>query len=237
MSEPKVFRYLLLDSTQEEAKRLFLKGEELPFFVIAEKQSKGRGRLGRRWVSEEGGVWLTYAFKPDKQVNLLISNYAASLIVKGIIEELGADCSVKWPNDLFVKGAKVCGIISDAEYYGNEPVLVALGIGLNVENDISMIDARYPVTSLKDVLKRDIDRNEIATQIVRRITDRFTNMDRDEVMKEYLHALDIMGKRVKIKVDDYYVEGIAEGIDEEGLLIINVGEKKVHLADGELQQL
>src|SRR5579883_3240688 len=221
----KVFSYSLLDSTQDEAKRLVSKGEQLPFFVIARKQTKGRGRLGRRWVSDEGGVWLTYALKPTENVNLLISNYAAAIVVKRMIEEYGVICSLRWPNDVFVENAKICGIISEAEYFGNELSFLAIGIGLNVENDVSM----------KKELKRDVDSKEIAERLIRHIEDYFSHVNKNEVIREYLNALDTIGKKIRVKVDDSCIEGIAKGLDDEGLLIIDEGRNEVRLADGELQ--
>jgi len=231
----KVFTYSLLDSTQDEAKRLFAKGVQLPFFVIAKKQTKGRGRFGRKWVSDEGGVWLTYALKPSENVNLLISNYAAAIVVKRMVEEYGINCRLRWPNDVFVKGAKICGIISEAEYYGDKPSFLAIGIGLNVENDVSIIQAPYPVTSMKNELKADIDSKEVGERLIQYLDDYFSRINKNQVIREYLSALHITGKRIRVRVDNSYVEGIAKGLDDEGLLIIDKGHNEVHLTDGELQ--
>ncbi len=152
-----------------------------------------------------------------------------------MIDDYGVICSLRWPNDVFVENAKICGIISEAEYFGNELSFLAIGIGLNVENDVSMIEAPYPVTSMKNELKRDVDSKEIAERLIRHIEDYFSHVNKNEVIREYLNALDTIGKKIRVKVDDSCIEGIAKGLDDEGLLIIDEGRNEVRLADGELQ--
>jgi len=127
----------------------------------------------------------------------------------------------------FCKGAKICGIISEAEYYGDKPSFLAIGIGLNVENDVSIIQAPYPVTSMKNELKADIDSKEVGERLIQYLDDYFSSINKNEVIREYLSALHITGKRIRVRVNNSYVEGIAKGLDDEGLLIIDKGHNEV----------
>ncbi|MEM3637176.1 MAG: biotin--[acetyl-CoA-carboxylase] ligase [Conexivisphaerales archaeon] len=236
----RVFSYVEVDSTQDEAKRLIANGVQPPFFVVAEKQTKGRGRLGRSWVSEEGGIWLTYAMIPAQGINPLVYSYGAALAIKDVVEELGISTRLRWPNDVFVLKAKVCGILCEADYYGSGSAmrLIRLGIGLNVNNDVSKVIAPYPVISLKMVTGYMLDTDQLKRAMISRLEEFLSEPDKESILKRYQSALDIIGKTVRIKTKHSSLLGKALGLDEEGLLVIEEEgtKEKLHLVEGELEE-
>ncbi|MCP3898540.1 MAG: biotin--[acetyl-CoA-carboxylase] ligase, partial [Desulfobacteraceae bacterium] len=105
--------------------------------VIAQDQTEGRGRLNRKWVSSEGGLWFTLILKPDLPPPLAyILNFAASYCLTKCLNTLfKIDAKVKWPNDILIKNEKLAGLLSEMETEGDMLKFVNIGIGLNVNNE------------------------------------------------------------------------------------------------------
>jgi BirA family transcriptional regulator, biotin operon repressor / biotin---[acetyl-CoA-carboxylase] ligase len=133
-----------IDSTNSEARRRLDDGEPAPFWIIADEQTQGRGRLGRNWISTPGNLYSTYAFPfaAPKTAASQIS-FVAALAVHDTASNFisGADITLKWPNDCLINGAKFSGVL--AELY--EGIMI-LGMGLNVLHEPDGLP--YKATSL-----------------------------------------------------------------------------------------
>lgn len=228
----KVYRYPIIDSTQEEAKRLLQRGEETPFFVIAKRQTEGRGRKDSRWVSEEGGIYITYAFTPEYRCNPIIYNYGAAVVLKRFIDKLGIKSRIKWPNDIYVEDAKICGILSEAEY--GIKMRIRLGIGLNVNNDIESVKASYPVTSLSRIKGERLDVESLADRLMSMLHSYLSITEPQNIIYDYSDSLDIIGNNIRIRIESRYIEGIAERIDDEGLLNLVTDNGLIRVLEGEI---
>ena len=126
-------------STQRVARELVLTGHTLPFAVLADTQSEGRGRLGRSWKSETGGLWLTIAaLVPSASAISPVALVAASTVAQIITTDTALNIGVKWPNDLLIGRRKVCGVLAESLIQFNKTV-VLLGVGLNVNNRVHEI--------------------------------------------------------------------------------------------------
>ena len=134
-----------IDSTNAEAQRLAAEGERGPIWIWSDRQSAGRGRLGRSWVSEEGNLFVTHVFAPDVPPAVVAQlSFVAALAVHDATVGFSRDARVliKWPNDLLLNGAKFCGILAEA--LGNG--CVGIGIGVNLAQ--APTETPYPVVAL-----------------------------------------------------------------------------------------
>jgi BirA family biotin operon repressor/biotin-[acetyl-CoA-carboxylase] ligase len=102
--------------------------------VLADEQTAGRGRLGRSWASERGaGIWLTLVERPDDPLALEVLSLRCGLYAAEALDGLaGAPIGVKWPNDLYVRGRKLAGVLIETRWRGTSPEWVSIGFGLNV---------------------------------------------------------------------------------------------------------
>ncbi len=139
--------YPNIASTQDTARQIALDGHSLPFAVIAETQSEGRGRRGREWNSPPGGLWLTLALAvPSPEAVRQSAMVAAHAVAAVVLVETGVRTLVKWPNDLLVKRRKVCGILAETLVRPGTTILL-VGIGVNV-NNVVLSDQLPHATSL-----------------------------------------------------------------------------------------
>ena len=212
-----VHYYTLVDSTNLRA-RIYGKSNVL---IFAESQSAGRGRLGRRWESEKGGLYFTLTLEPA----LSFDELSKLTLITGLsVAESLPEARVKWPNDVMVNGKKVCGILS--EIYGElERLIVIIGIGINVSNPV-------PENAI-----RIRDFWEVrATEIFDRVLENFATNYRKlvegewaELRRRYVERCETLGKLVKIVTPGGEVTGRAEDIAEDGAIVIN--GKKVYSGD------
>ena len=143
----RVLHFERIDSTNAEARRLAETGEPGPLWLLADEQTSGRGRLGRNWVSPPGNLYATFLFALSAGLEVAAQvSFVAALAVHDAIAALkpGVDCSIKWPNDVLIGGAKVSGIL--AEVVGSAPTRIAIGCGVNVAHVPK--GTPYPVTFL-----------------------------------------------------------------------------------------
>ena len=125
-----------IDSTMLEARRRADAGDIAPVWLVAKRQSAGRGRRGRTWVSEEGNLYVTYLAPADrKPQELALVSFAAGLAICDAIEKeigLGWETRLKWPNDVLIDGQKVAGLMMDSGTTPDGRAWMALGIGINL---------------------------------------------------------------------------------------------------------
>lgn len=119
--------YKSLPSTNDTAKLKASNGAPEGTLIIAERQSKGRGRVGHTFFSPAGGIYMSLILRPSFSDYTVITPAAASAVCRAF-EDLGFDCGIKWVNDIYLTGKKVCGILTEANV--NEGWAV-LGIGIN----------------------------------------------------------------------------------------------------------
>lgn len=159
-----------VDSTNNYARKLIENGEEEGALVLARKQTQGRGREGRNWISPEGGLYMSLVLKPPLPVKeLSLMTLLTAVAVLEAIEDLTLlKCQVKWPNDLLLEGKKVCGILTESKVMGEAVEYVVVGIGINVNSSIEGLNADlpYPATSLKEILGFEIENSILLKEIM-----------------------------------------------------------------------
>jgi len=196
--------------------------------VIAGRQTKGRGRLTRRWLSDDGGLYFTMVLRPAIPVQLSYRvNFLASLTLARVIREmLQIDAMVKWPNDILVDDRKISGMLSELEAEGDRVSFISIGIGINVNNDPS--EAEPGGSSLKKIAGREISRKDLLSRFLEAFSDRMKNSDFEDVISEWKNYTVTLGRHVRILTLAEVSEGLAVDVDESGALVLELanGEHK-----------
>jgi len=228
-----------VDSTNEVAKKLALEGAPEGTIVIAESQSSGKGRLGKKWISPSGGVWMTIILRPDipprqaPQLTLVTGVAVAETLSK----ECGLDVGIKWPNDILIGNKKVSGILTEA--ITNQEldfVVVGIGIDLNVDLDSFPPELREGATSLK----RELDRDIPGVKLVQNFLADFENLYNEfkagnfpEILAEWRRLSKTIGRQVEVRKRGRVVTGEAVGVNKDGMLILETEDGLRKVISGE----
>ena len=196
--------------------------------VMAGRQTRGRGRLKRRWLSDDGGLYFTMVLRPQIPVQLSFRvNFLASLTLARVIREmLKIDAMVKWPNDILVDERKISGMLSELEAEADRVFFINIGMGINVNNDPS--GAEPTATSLKNIAGREISKKDLLARFLEAFSDRMKNTDFEDVISEWKKYTVTLGRRVRIVTQREEAEGLAVDLDENGALILELtnGDRK-----------
>ena len=198
--------------------------------VIAEAQTAGRGRLGRKWISPEGGIWFSIILKPGIQpshaprITLL-----AGVCVARTIRSLGIPAKIKWPNDILINGKKVCGILTEirAEADLIDYLIVGIGIDANVDTESFPDDIRDSSTSLKKEKGAKINRAGFVRKLLEEFDElylKFQDEGFKSILEEWRNMSATIGEWVKITTQTHSIYGEAIGVDNEGALILETSE-------------
>jgi BirA family biotin operon repressor/biotin-[acetyl-CoA-carboxylase] ligase len=209
--------------------------------VIAETQTGGKGRLGRKWISPNGNLYLSVIFRPNVPMHKapLITLMGAVAVASAIRTICGVQAVIKWPNDILISGRKVAGLLTEMSAEQDRIRHIVLGIGVDVNMEMSELppDVRALTTTLKAEAGQAIDRTALLWQVLRDLDhgyQTFLKQDAD-VLEEWKKLNMTIGKRVMVSGAGETLEGLAEGIDQEGRLIVRLGDKSVrHVAAGDV---
>lgn len=207
------------DSTNAEARRMLLRGESAPALIVAECQTSGRGRLGRQFYSPAGsGVYLSVLFPLSGALTSSVGvTCAASVaVMRAIRSTVGKQVEIKWVNDLYSDGKKVCGILTEAVSMGRQTHLI-VGIGINLRPAVFPEDLAQKAGSLNDGRVR---RSELIGAIVRALLPFLEHPDDRTWLDDYRAFSCIIGKRICWSAGEEQYTGVAEGIDEDGGLTV-----------------
>ena len=228
-----------VDSTNDEVKRRASAGEPEGLVVIAEHQSAGKGRFGRIWSSDSGGVYFTVLVRPELPPSDIASvTLAAGLAVcLAIREYTGLDAKIKWPNDIIIGRKKLCGILTEMSAQSDRIDFIAIGIGINVNHTFFPEEIKSKATSLYLETGERIDRNSFMRCVIKKLdtvlSSFFVSVSLDdEKLFEGLCAT--IGRSVTVQRNGEELSGIAEGITGSGELIIKSHDKKTVIGSGEV---
>ncbi|MFP4481292.1 MAG: biotin--[acetyl-CoA-carboxylase] ligase [Thermovirgaceae bacterium] len=241
-----VFFWESLASTQEPAKELARQGAPEGLLVIAEEQTLGRGRLGRKWQSPRGG---SICFSVIVRPNLLpgriqLLSFAAAIAVHETLEkDFGISFELKWPNDILHQGAKVCGILTETASEPGHVHYAVTGIGMNANVDSRTIatDVAGKSTSLLAILGRPVHRGEIIASIVRIMEREVRRLETAEggrkCINDYKKRCSTLGQEVVVRHENETLQGTAVGISDFGEIILEISGKERTLAAGDITHL
>jgi BirA family biotin operon repressor/biotin-[acetyl-CoA-carboxylase] ligase len=218
--EQRIHHFREISSTMDAARELAKRGAREGTIVIAEAQTRGRGRLSREWLSPEGGIYFTIILRPRispayaPRINLM-----AGVAVAATIKELyGLKAQLKWPNDVLIEGKKVCGILAEMDAETDVVNFVNVGTGINVNTPIPRFEKT--ATSLKDALGRGISRKEFLSALVVEIERWLPLLMKADLLREWKRLSATLNKEVRVTSLGEKVTGQAIDIDTAGALIL-----------------
>jgi biotin-[acetyl-CoA-carboxylase] ligase BirA-like protein len=221
-------------STNDIAKELAAKGAEEGTVVIAETQTQGRGRIGRRWASPTGGIWFSTVLRPDVTPKdaLRLTLTAAVAVAHAIRETLELNAEIKWPNDVLIHGRKVCGILTEMSTRGQTVDFVTLGIGINANVDIDTFpeNLRASLTSLRTELKREVNRESLLQALLEELENQYKILIQQgfgQILKEWKSLAMFLGSYVEVAVYDEKLSGFATDVDHNGALLIKTQDGRI----------
>ena len=220
----KTYYFDTVSSTMDIALQLAMKGSPEGTLVIAESQTKGRGRLGRSWFSPKyKGIYISLILRPKispHQVPLLTLMAAVS-VCEGVRNETGLTAQIKWPNDILIHHKKLGGILTELNAEADLSRFVIVGIGLNVNNEKKVIP--IGATSLKEQKKQEICRLGLLQEILRKIEENYLILQRNgspQIIDKWRNWNISLGRRVKVICQKQHIEGQAMDVDTDGGLLI-----------------
>jgi len=226
-----------LVSTQDLARELARAGTPEGTVVLAGRQTAGRGRLGRSFVSPRGGLYFTVVLRPALEHLRPLPIVAGLAVARGLEQVAGLRTTLKWPNDVLVGGRKVCGILVESELSGEAVNYVLLGIGINVNADMSA----YPeiaaiATSAAAEAGRQVSREALAAAVLNELEELYLAAQAGQrVQDEWRARLETLGRQVRVTWGEAVEEGLAEDVDGDGSLILRRPDgNRVTIAAGDV---
>ena len=213
-------------STNDVVEKFARDGVKEGAVVFAEAQTKGRGRLGRKWMSPtHQGLWFSVLLRPAlrPQETTQLTVISATALRRAIQNVTGLSAEIKWPNDLLLGGKKIAGILTEMSAEVDRVRHVILGIGLDVNQTDFPPELRAIATSLKMESGEGICRAELAAEILRELDADYAEIGTGNftaVADEWESACVTIGKNVVVQVGDRKFRGHAESLDEDGALLV-----------------
>jgi len=215
-------------STNDVIEKLARDGVKEGVVVFAESQTRGRGRLGRKWISPaHKGLWFSVLLRPDlrPQEATQLTVASATALRRAIQTETGLKPEIKWPNDILIRGKKVAGILTELSAELDKVRHAILGIGIDVNLDAGEFpaDLKKNATSLKVETGETISRAELATAILRELDFDYARICAGrfpEVADEWEVHCTTIGKNVTVQIGGRKIRGRAESLDDDGALLL-----------------
>jgi BirA family biotin operon repressor/biotin-[acetyl-CoA-carboxylase] ligase len=238
----KIIYYRSIGSTNNVTRELAVRGAPEGTLVIADEQTAGKGRLGRRWLAPSGtSLLMSLLFRPHSPFSVHQAQrltMICSLAVAEAIETVtGLTAAIKWPNDIVVQGKKAGGVLTELGATSERLDYAIVGLGLNVNLDFgageAMEELAATATSLSQELGREVSRLTLLWRILENVESRYQRLGAGELPHdEWASRLVTLHHHVIVDTPQGTMEGWAEGVDADGALILrtNCGERQRVLA-------
>jgi BirA family transcriptional regulator, biotin operon repressor / biotin---[acetyl-CoA-carboxylase] ligase len=215
-------------STNDMIEKLARDGVKEGVVVFAESQTKGRGRLGRKWISPAyKGLWFSILLRPNlrPQEATQLTVASATALRRAIESETGLKPEIKWPNDILINGKKVAGILTELSAEVDRVKHIILGIGVDVNLDVGELPAelRKTATSLKIESGGMISRAELAVAVLCELDFDYARIGGGKfatIADEWESHCATIGKNVTVHIGDRKIRGRAESLDDDGALLV-----------------
>lgn len=225
----KVYKYDTVSSTNDMAFIYGVKGEKEGAVIWARSQTKGRGRLGRAWIShKDKGLYFSLLLRPEIPVEnaSTITLVAAVAITNFLRKFSGMEFLIKWPNDIVIKDKKICGILTEMDAEVSKIKFMVIGIGINT----NLRQSELPVqesTSLKILLQKELPHDTLLNACLKEIDayySLFKSNGYKAIIEEARHLSGLWGRQVKVSQlnTNEIIEGIAADFDDSGALVLRL---------------
>jgi len=236
-----------IDSTQNQALKMADESANNGTIIIAAKQTGGKGRSGRRWVSPKGGIWFSVILQPKFNISITtLFPIASALALSNALEKtFKISPELKWPNDVTIKGKKVAGILVDASLESNRIENLVLGVGINFDVDAKQIEKTlkgtpnfYGVASLNEQKKKVKPIQLIQTFLIEleKIYNLLNAKQTNKIISEWTKRSSTIGKNVELNTREGKIKGKAIRIDEDGALVLD-NDKNNRIIAGDIIHL
>jgi BirA family biotin operon repressor/biotin-[acetyl-CoA-carboxylase] ligase len=222
-------------STNDIVEKLARDGVKEGVVVFAESQTKGRGRLGRKWISPANqGLWFSVLLRPQlrpaEATQLTVA--AATALARAIQNRTQISPDIKWPNDLLIGGRKIAGILTEMSAEVDRVNYVIVGMGVDVNQSASDFppDVRKLATSLKLECGRPVHRAELAAAILQELDRDYLRVCRGEfpaLADEWESRCTTIGQHVTVRIGERRVHGRAESLDDAGALLVRTEHGRI----------
>ncbi|NBX65714.1 MAG: biotin--[acetyl-CoA-carboxylase] ligase [Proteobacteria bacterium] len=222
--KPTLHYHPVLPSTMDEARRLAEENASEGAVVQAGVQTAGRGRFGNQWASPEGNLYMTLLLRPPVATRFCAQlSFAIAVALAETLEGQGVPreaVKLKWPNDVLVDGRKIAGILLEMESGQNDaPAFLLAGIGVNVA--VAPEGATHVQAYAKQAVLESF--RDALVQNIGGLYDHWIKRGYAEIRARWLSQAYGMGQPVTARMAERKAEGIFEGIDAEGNLILSDG--------------
>ncbi|MFO0754684.1 MAG: biotin--[acetyl-CoA-carboxylase] ligase [Thermodesulfovibrionales bacterium] len=227
-----------IDSTNTYAMELAFRGAPEGTVLLADEQTGGRGRRGRAWISPPGkNLYMSVILRPDiSPRDATVLTFLAAVAGATAVRALTSlPVAIKWPNDLLVGGKKLGGILTEMKADMDRIFHAVIGIGININMARETLpgEIRSVATSVLAETGKVCRRTPFAVEILKEMEKRYRVLrekGRGPLLEEWLSLAATIGKHVEVTAGEGKISGFAEGIDEEGMLLLR-------LPDGSLRKI
>jgi len=237
-----------IDSTQNQALKMADDPANNGSIIVASKQTGGRGRSGRKWISPKGGIWISVILQPKFDISITTLFPIASALALSIAIEktFSITPELKWPNDLTIKGKKIAGMLVDVSLESNRIENLVLGVGINFNVNVKEIEKTlkgtpnfYGVASLSDQKKKVKPIQLVQTFLVEleKIYKLLNAKQTKKIISEWTKRSSTIGKSVELNTIEEKIKGKAIRIDEDGALIVSENNKINKIIAGDIIHL
>jgi BirA family biotin operon repressor/biotin-[acetyl-CoA-carboxylase] ligase len=226
----RIIYYPRLSSTMDTARQEARQGATEGTVVIADEQTAGKGRMKRAWFSPRGSIALSIILYPEVRYLPYLNMLASLAAVHSIETVTTLEARIKWPNDVFINGKKVCGILIESDMLGNKASHTVIGIGINVNFRTSDFpEITSTATSLADELGKNVSRIAIIQHLLVDVEKLYSTLPNGEsIYQEWRDRLVTLGSRVQVKSADAILEGTIESVNRDGSLLLRHSNGSLH---------
>lgn len=240
-----ILRFDTIESTNTEALNQAKRGADEGLCVVSKRQTAGRGRLGRTWISpENAGLYLSIVLYPKIEMRFLpLLTFAAAIAVFETLRELFAlNADIKWANDVHLNEKKICGILAETTET-QKGLAVILGIGVNLRSPIFPPELLETATSIEQATAETPDPERVLQTLLRQFSLFYEILQKDdgaqEICREWTSRSSYaFGKEVKAVLENETIFGKTCGIEENGALRIETESGEIRIIQaGDVEQL
>lgn len=238
-----IYAFKTIDSTNNEARKIAIKDSINQGLVLSEEQTKGRGRMGKTFYSpNQTGVYMSFFLKPNLDMaDAPLVTTATAVAVCLAIEKLTAKKpQIKWVNDIYLDGTKICGILTEAvsDFESGKIETLIVGIGLNVKEPLTGFPAELDTIAgslMSSKETENINRNRLIAEIANQFDGIYQTIEERSFLADYKKRCFVMGKKITFKERKQEFEAIPIDIDPQGGLVVQMADgQKRTLSYGEI---
>lgn len=234
-----------IDSTQNQALKMAVDSVNDGTLIVASKQTGGKGRSGRKWISPKGGIWISIILQPkfDISITTLFPIASALALSKALEKTMSISPELKWPNDLTLNGKKIAGMLVDVSLESNRIENMVLGVGINfdieakkVEKLLKDIPNFYGIASLNEQKKKIKPVVLVQAFLVEleKIYESLNSKQTKKIILEWTKRSSTIGKKIEMNTINETIKGKAIKIDEDGALIVSTGDRVQRVIAGDI---